>query len=115
METSRDPGYKTGASHGSELSYLFPDTGRFLALAAKMTPDQKKLAETIRTYWGNFIRTGDPNGKGVPAWGPYKEDGAVMVLAPGKTGTRPAAYFADEHKCAFWASIPPVTGRGSSF
>ena len=55
-----------------------------------MTPDQKQLAETIRTYWGNFIRTGDPNGKGVPAWGPYKEDGAVMVLAPEKTGTRPA-------------------------
>lgn len=111
----RYPGYKTGASHGSELSYLFPDTGRFLALAAKMTPDQKKLAETIRTYWGNFIRTGNPNGKGTPHWGPYKEDGAVMVLAPGKTGTKPAAYFADEHKCAFWASIPPVTGRGSSF
>ena len=39
---------RAGASHGSELSYLFPDTGRFLALASKMTPDQKQLAETIR-------------------------------------------------------------------
>ena len=24
------------------------------------------LAEQINTYWANFIRTGDPNGEGLP-------------------------------------------------
>ena len=26
------------------------------------------LAEEINSYWTNFVKTGDPNGKGLPHW-----------------------------------------------
>ena len=30
------------------------------------------LAEMISSYWVNFAKTGDPNGKDLPAWAPFK-------------------------------------------
>ena len=29
----------------------------------------------MTSYWVNFATTGDPNGKGLPAWSPYTSDG----------------------------------------
>jgi carboxylesterase type B len=42
----------------------------------------KKLADTMSTYWANFIATGDPNGKGLPAWHTYnaKNDSQAMIF-----------------------------------
>jgi para-nitrobenzyl esterase len=36
----------------------------------------------MSSYWVNFIATGDPNSKGLPAWQPYgaKNDSQAMVL-----------------------------------
>ena len=110
----RFPGYRALASHGTELSYLFPDSGAFLALSARMTPEQKALARAMRAYWGNFVRRGNPNGEGLPEWKPYGEEGAVMSFAGKGPEAKTAAWYSDLNQCSFWDSIPPVMGRGSA-
>jgi len=67
-----------GATHTAELSYMFnnpPANGSW-------TDVDHKLADMMSSYWANFIATGDPNGKGLPAWQPYgsKNDGQAMVF-----------------------------------
>ncbi len=51
----------SGAPHCADMDYLF-------GLHDITTPEDRQIAETWRDYWGNFIRTGNPNGKGLPEW-----------------------------------------------
>jgi para-nitrobenzyl esterase len=67
-----------GASHTAELPYMFnnpPANGSW-------TEADHKLADMMSSYWANFIATGDPNGKGLPAWQAYnsKNDGHAMIF-----------------------------------
>ncbi len=106
--------YDDAASHASELTYFFPDGARYQPLAAKMTQPQKALARGMRRYWGNFIKTQNPNGSGLPQWKRFSDDGgSIMALRlDGKSQTVPSRYFSDLHHCSFWNSIPIVLDRG---
>ena len=44
------------------------------------TPDDYKVSETFQTYFSNFVKTGDPNGAGVPTWPPANRGDAVAVM-----------------------------------
>ena len=63
------------AAHASELPYVFNNLGKLPLfpdrsvpeLSAASAPDQK-VADQMSSYWTNFARTGDPNGKGLPVW-----------------------------------------------
>ena len=71
-----------GAFHGMEIPYTFatldkePDFGRKLPY----TPEDEALSKLMHAYWVNFIKTGDPNGAGLPEW-------------PGKKGRDDHMYF----------------------
>ena len=56
---------KYGAFHTSEVPYVFNSLTRS---DRPFTDADRKLADTISTYWANFARSGDPNGKGLPQW-----------------------------------------------
>jgi len=58
-----------GAAHGSEIPYVFDNlSGRN---GAAVAPKDQEVARMMNTYWANFAKTGDPNGKGLPQWPVY--------------------------------------------
>jgi para-nitrobenzyl esterase len=58
-----------GAAHASEIPYVFGNlVGRN---GATVAPKDQEIARMMNTYWANFAKTGDPNGKGLPEWPVY--------------------------------------------
>jgi len=67
-----------GAFHTGEVPYAY-DNLKFVN--RPWQPVDNELARVMSTYWANFIKTGDPNGNGVPQWKPYSTtDKQTMVL-----------------------------------
>jgi len=63
-EAPNAPFKSKGASHGSEMAYVFNN----LTPGVNYTASDHTTAEAMATYWTNFAKTGDPNGAGVPDW-----------------------------------------------
>jgi para-nitrobenzyl esterase len=59
-----------GAGHGSDISFVF-NTLNARWGGGEATLEEKELARIMNTYWTNFAKTGNPNGKGVPNWPLY--------------------------------------------
>lgn len=60
-----------GAGHGSEVAFVFNTLHARWGAPPEATPEEKELARIMNTYWTNFAKTGNPNGKGVPVWPAY--------------------------------------------
>ena len=45
----------------------------------------RKLGDTMSSYWVNFVTKGDPNGSGLPAWPQYKDMSKDKVIVLGDT------------------------------
>ena len=66
-----------GATHTVEIQYAFNNpTG------LNWDDVDRKVADTMSSYWVNFATKGDPNGSGLPAWPVFKDlsSGRVMVF-----------------------------------
>ncbi len=67
------------AFHAAEISYVFDSMNLHPDWA--WTAVDRRLSQTMMSYWVNFARTGDPNGKGLPYWPAYNnQDQKVMHL-----------------------------------
>ena len=77
--TQRDPQVQM-AYHSSEMFYTFASLRENVPPARPWTAEDFDLAQTISSYWANFVATGDPNGEGLPYWPQAKDDYGWMDL-----------------------------------
>ncbi|WP_172328906.1 carboxylesterase/lipase family protein [Mangrovicoccus sp. HB161399] len=66
-----------GSYHSSDLWYFF-NSIRDWDGQRPWTGADERMAETMSSYLANFVKTGDPNGEGLPDW-PQPEDGPAFM------------------------------------
>ena len=117
-------GFTTASQHAAELQYIFNFGSAF-------TPAQATLATDMKTYWANFVKTGDPNLRGFdgrdlltfvdlrarhaqpPFWPHFRahddDDQRVQSLTPQgmltPQGPHPFDTFRTDHFCATWEPL----------
>jgi carboxylesterase type B len=77
-----------GATHTAEISYAFNNPKG----QASQTWNEvdTKLADTMSSYWVNFITKGDPNGSSLPNWPQYRDINSKVMLLGDTVGAEPA-------------------------
>jgi para-nitrobenzyl esterase len=115
---SNSSGFTTASQHAAELQYIFNFGSAF-------TPAQAALATDMKTYWANFVKSGDPNNGGnlalfvsyrpsrdqPPVWPRFDAQGDQLIqsLTPQSLftprGPHPFNSFRAEHFCATWQPL----------
>jgi para-nitrobenzyl esterase len=67
-----------GAVHSAEIEYAMGNLPYNKVYA--WTPEDYKVSEILQGYFVNFIKTGNPNGRGLPQWPAASGDKGVQVM-----------------------------------
>ncbi|XP_062033745.1 carboxylesterase 5A [Lepus europaeus] len=94
------------ADHSDEIRFVFG--GAFLTGDVVMfegaTEEEKLLSRKMMRYWGNFARTGNPNGDRLPLWPAYNKSEMYLKLDLNiSLGER-----LKEQKVVFWTNTFPM-------
>ncbi|HEX5230444.1 MAG TPA: carboxylesterase family protein [Bryobacteraceae bacterium] len=103
-----------GATHTADLQYMFENQPPNVT----WTDVDKKLADTMSSYWVNFAANGNPNGKGLPEWPAYNAKkpknivlGDTVMVGP---GIDPAILsFFDSYFAKVNSGVNPPASSGS--
>uniref|UniRef100_UPI0009B4949B carboxylesterase 5A-like n=1 Tax=Monopterus albus TaxID=43700 RepID=UPI0009B4949B len=71
-----------GTDHGDEIFTVlgFCFTTTHVKLADSCPEDEEQLSKMMMSYWGNFARTGSPNGDGLVHWPKYGAEEEYLAI-----------------------------------
>jgi enterochelin esterase family protein len=76
-----------GSPHGMEVEYVFEHvTG---GPSKKPSATDLTISDAMATYWTNFAKYGDPNGKGMPKWPAFSDQDPELMYFGGTAHTGP--------------------------
>lgn len=67
-----------GAPHAFEIEYAMGNLDKNNVYA--WTDEDRQISKTMMTYFSNFIKTGNPNGKGLPKWERLNASGSETFM-----------------------------------
>jgi para-nitrobenzyl esterase len=88
-----------GATHGSELVYVFNSAPN----SPDVTPESMTATDLIENYWTSFAKTADPNGSKQLAWPKFSTSSNQRINFNSMGPTIVQNFRADD--CAFWQKI----------
>ena len=88
---------KYGAFHTSEVPYVL---GALAMSDRPFTADDRHIADTMSSFWANFIAKGDPNGEGLATWRSVGDKPGFTMELGDKTVAIPVA--GSDAKQKFW-------------
>src|SRR5439155_17277479 len=68
----------SGAAHSAEIEYALGNLATNTVFA--WTRDDYKVSATMQGFFANFVKTGDPNGPGLPNWPAANKGNGVQVM-----------------------------------
>ncbi|XP_030645470.1 fatty acyl-CoA hydrolase precursor, medium chain isoform X2 [Chanos chanos] len=79
------------SDHGDELMFVFGNcfTTAHIRIKGSFTEEEEVLCRRMMSYWGNFARSGSPNGPGLVHWAQYGSDEQYLHIG---LGQRPGAH-----------------------
>jgi para-nitrobenzyl esterase len=63
---------------GHEIRFVFRTFG---VGSGSYSHRDREVSDTMRTYWTNFAKSGDPNGSGLPAWRPQSAQDDLLLIS----------------------------------
>ncbi|XP_077986920.1 cholinesterase-like [Glandiceps talaboti] len=97
--------------HADELAFSL---GLAMHEKERMTESERQLSDRIMRYWGNFARTGNPNGETtddkLPVWQRYTAENPFYLTLNTKSIVENNAIvgtYGREVECAFWSELVP--------
>jgi len=91
-----------GAGHGAELADLFPSfvNGE---IAETFDPNERRLATSMKQWWGSFVSRGVPRAAGQNAWPTFNGTEKVFSIhADKRSAPVRDSRIAEDHHCSFW-------------
>ncbi|MBD2752874.1 carboxylesterase/lipase family protein [Spirosoma validum] len=90
------PETQFGAFHSGEIAYAYDNLH---TLHRPWEPVDQQLASSMSSYWVNFAKTGNPNGKNLPNWPAYQPTTKNVLILDKTIQSKPLP---TKPQLAFW-------------